>query len=167
MNKDRTCIAEGCNKKWAARKLCCMHYQRLRTHGDLNKRSKKGRPANYKVSEQTKKKISESKTGLNHTIEARENIAVGVKEYYKGKYPISADLAYVYGDSFSDWIEDNADEINEDDSVLTYSRLRTVSRTETPVGGAIEWLAVENVTPELLVLWKEAMEEAEECEIIL
>jgi len=46
---------------------------------------KRGRPVGTKLSEETKRKISTSKTGFVHSVKTKEKIAASVRKYYKLK----------------------------------------------------------------------------------
>lgn len=86
--------------------------------------------------------------------------------YFRKKNSLAKELMKMYGnvDVAADWIREHEEEINSTENVNTLSRMRTIKTVEFPVGPAIEWLAIENITPELLVLAKEALEENEKEE---
>lgn len=157
----KTCEVEDCENPQAGKGYCKSHYYRWKRYGDPlgTSASKRGRPLNHKLSQETKDKIGRSKLGHKHSEETKDKISEGVKKYFRKKYPLSDELAQMYGDIAMDWIEEHEEEINAIDDVRTLSRMRTANRIEYTIGPVIEILAVNNITPELLVLAKEAMEE--------
>ena len=49
------------------------------------RRRKKGRPLGHKLSEESKKQISRTKTGQTQTAETKEKIKISVKKYWAEK----------------------------------------------------------------------------------
>lgn len=166
MKELRICEVEGCNRKKYARNWCTMHYARWRKNGTLVKRSNRGRKEGYQASQQTKDKMSRSKLGQKHSNKTKDKISAGLMRYFRKKNSLAKELMKMYGnvDVAADWIREHEEEINSTENVNTLSRMRTIKTVEFPVGPAIEWLAIENITPELLVLAKEALEENEKEE---
>ncbi len=165
MKELRTCEIEGCDRIHYAKGHCRVHYYKQRRARNPQKVAisvgRRGRPDGHKLSQETKNKIAQSKVGHRHSIETKDKIAAGLVKYFKKKNPLSKELTRMYGDVAGDWIEENKEEIDAAEDVNTLIRMRAISRVEYPVGPAIEWMAINNVTPELLVLAKEAMEEEE------
>ena len=115
----------------------------------------RGRPSTWVVPQETKDKISASRKGFRHTIETKEKIAKSLRTYFRRKNTLSDELSRMYP-KCRDWINKNKEALN-DGSVNSLSRMRSMSYTEYPVGELIEYIAVDDLTPELLVLYKECM----------
>lgn len=123
--------------------------------GDLM--GKVGRPPGHKLSQTTKDKISASKKGGFLTVETREKISVGVIEHYRLKNPLSTELLKMYGKVASEWIKTNVEALDAP-GCKTLNQMRSQSRTEFPIGRAIEFIVIDDLTPETLVILMEELE---------
>jgi hypothetical protein len=120
---------------------------------------KRGRPVGFKLSELSRRAISESKKGQRHKQETRDKISNSLIIYFKKKNPLSDELANMYCDDvdFPDvclWMENNKDKLDEVNDVMTLKGLRNANRIELSVGADIEYFS-HDITPELLVLFLE------------
>jgi hypothetical protein len=119
---------------------------------------KRGRPVGFKLSELSRRAISESKKGQKHKQETKDKISNSLIIYFKKKNPLSEELTKMYcQDTSSDvcaWMDDNKEKLNKIDDVMTLKGLRNANRIEMTVGPNIEYFSHE-VTPELLVLFIE------------
>lgn len=129
----------------------------------MARQGRRGRPLGYKLSEESKRAISESKKGQKHRPETRDKISKSLIVHFKNKNPLSEELANMYcnfdeNGEFNDWIEDNCEILDGCDDILTLKSLRNARRIEITLGINIEYFSHE-ITPELIVLFKEACEE--------
>ena len=124
--------------------------------------SKRGRPIGFRLSEASKRAISESKRGQRHRPETKEKISQSLIVYFKNKSPLSEELTnmycnYDYDGAICEWVEENEERLDMLDDVMTLKGLRNANRIELTVGPNIEYFSHE-LTPELIVLFFEACE---------
>jgi len=115
----------------------------------------KGRKKGYVMSQESRDKISESRSGFRHTIETKEKIAKSLRTYFRKKNTLSNELSRMYP-KCREWINKNKEALDSSDC-KTLSQMRSDSYTEYPAGELIEYIAIDYVTPELLVLYKESI----------
>ena len=125
---------------------------------------RRGRPIGFKLSELSKRSISESKKGQRHRQETKDKISDSLIVYFKKLNPLSEELTNMYcnfeeGGEVCEWMANNEDNLDSLDDVMTLKSLRNANRIEITVGPNIEFLSHE-ITPELLVLF------IEQCEIL-
>lgn len=129
-------------------------------NGDDGKR-KRGRPRGFRLSEESKQAISRSKEGQRHTQKTRDKISRSLIIYFRKLYPFSEELENRYcradDDVTCSWIQNVRVELDDLDDVLTDRVIRNKSRIELCCGNHIEYFS-HNVTPEMLVLFKEFCE---------
>ena len=127
------------------------------------KQGRRGRPLGFKLSEESKRAISESKKGQKHRPETRDKISKSLIIHFRNKNPLSEELTNMYcrfdDDELCGWMEDNAEALDGFDDILTLKTLRNARRIEISMGVNIEYFSHE-VTPELILLFKETCEEA-------
>lgn len=118
----------------------------------------RGRPRGYRLSEESKKAISEAKEGQRHTQETRDKISRSLIIYFRKLNPLSEDIENRYCRADDDitcgWVQSVRAELDNLDDVLTRKAMLSKSRIEIACGGNIEYFS-HNVTPEILVLFKE------------
>ena len=125
---------------------------------------RRGRPVGFKLSELSKRSISESKKGQRHRQETKDKISDSLIVYFKKLNPLSEELTNMYcnfeeGGEVCEWMANNEDNLDSLDDVMTLKSLRNANRIEITVGPNIEFFSHE-ITPELLVLF------IEQCEIL-
>jgi len=125
---------------------------------------RRGRPIGFKLSELSKRSISESKKGQRHRQETKDKISDSLIVYFKKLNPLSEELTNMYcnfeeGGEVCEWMANNEDNLDNLDDVMTLKSLRNANRIEITVGPNIEFFSHE-ITPELLVLF------IEQCEIL-
>jgi hypothetical protein len=129
----------------------------------MAKQGRRGRPLGFKLSEESKRAISESKKGQKHKQETKEKISKSLIIHFRNKHPLSEELTNMYcrfdDDELCDWMTDNSEELDSYDDVLTLKTLRNARRIEISIGVNIEYFSHE-ITPELICLFKEACIEA-------
>lgn len=124
---------------------------------------RRGRPIGFRLSEASKRAISESKRGQRHRQETKDKISSSLIVYFKQKNPLSEELTNMYcnfeeGGEVCEWMAYNEENIDMIEDVMTLKGLRNANRIEITVGPNIEFFSHE-ITPELLVLFMEACEE--------
>jgi hypothetical protein len=129
----------------------------------MAKQGRRGRPLGFKLSEESKRAISESKKGQKHKQETKEKISKSLIIHFRNKNPLSEELTNMYcrfgDDELCGWMTDNSEELDSYDDVLTLKTLRNARRIEISIGVNIEYFSHE-ITPELICLFKEACIEA-------
>jgi len=123
---------------------------------------RRGRPLGFRLSEGSKRAISESKMGQRHREETKDKISRSLIIYFRMRHPLSEELVSIYkrvdeDGSIDEWINSVRMDLDTYDDVMTIRALRNAGRIEIPIGSDIECFSHE-VTPELLVLFKEACE---------
>jgi hypothetical protein len=126
--------------------------------------NRRGRPIGFKLSEISKRAISESKRGQRHRQETKDKISDSLIIFFKRKNPLSEELTNMYcnfeeGGEVCEWMAHNEENLDCLDDVMTLKSLRNANRIEITVGPNIEFFSHE-ITPELLVLF------TEQCEIL-
>jgi len=119
---------------------------------------KRGRPIGFKLSDETKKAISESKTGHKHSEETKDKISKSLIAYFRKKRPMSEEIINMYcrvgDDDTCDWIMSVKERLDSYEEVKTYRAILTAEQYEGACGSDIEKLS-HSMTPELLLLFKE------------
>ena len=120
---------------------------------------RRGRPVGFKLSEASKRAISESKKGQRHRQETKDKISQSLIVYFKNKNPLSEELTKMYcnfeeGGEVCEWMAHHEDDIDSIEDVMTLKSLRNANRIEITVGPNIEYFSHE-VTPEMVVLFLE------------
>lgn len=123
---------------------------------------RRGRPLGFKLSEESKRAISESKKGQRHKQTTRDKISKSLIIHFKSKFPLSEELTNMYcrfeNEEVESWVIENTEDLNLSDDIMTIKTLRNARRIELSWGNNIEFFAHE-LTPELIVLFKEVCEE--------
>lgn len=121
---------------------------------------RRGRPLGFKLSEASKRAISESKKGQRHKQATREKISRSLIRHFRSQSPLSEELTNMYCD-YEDgdnevcrWMANNEENLDAIDDVMTLKSLRNANRIEITAGYTIEYFSHE-ITPELLVLFME------------
>lgn len=123
-----------------------------------NGSGKRGRPLGFKLSDYSRRAISESKRGQKHRPETRDKISRSLMIYFKRQNPLSEEIINRYirmgNDELCDWINDVQDELDSTMDVLTEKNLRNKTKIEITCGHNIEFFS-HSLTPELIYLIKE------------
>jgi hypothetical protein len=124
---------------------------------DNGKNGRRGRPIGFKLSESSKRAISQSKRGQRHRQETKDKISHSLIVYFKNKNPLSEELTNMYcnldeGGVVCDWMEENTDNIDSIEDVMTLKSLRNANRIEITVGPNIEYFS-HDITPEMLTIF--------------
>jgi hypothetical protein len=122
------------------------------------KRRPRGRPKGFKLSEESKKAISKSKTGQRHKQETRDKISRSLIIYFRNLNPLSEDIESKYcrsdDDEMCGWVQGVREELDNLEDVLTRKAMLSKRRMEICCGNNIEFFSHE-MTPEILLLFKE------------
>lgn len=125
---------------------------------------RRGRPIGFRLSESSRRAISESKKGQHHKQETKNKISDSLIIFFKNQNPLSEELTNMYcnfveGENgvVCDWMEDNGEKIDAIEDVMTLKSLRNANRIEITVGANIEFFS-HNITPEMQILFMEACE---------
>ena len=118
---------------------------------------RRGRPIGFRLSESSKRAISESKKGQRHKQETKDKISNSLVVFFNNKNPLSEELTNMYcnfdeGGAVCDWMAENGERIDAIEDVMTLKSLRNANRIEITVGPNIEFFSHQN-TPELIVLF--------------
>lgn len=129
------------------------------------KRGKKGRPVGFRLSEASKRAISEAKKGQKHKETTKNKISKSLKSYFRKKNPLSEELAKSYkrlsDDSMSGWLGDVSHDLDGCMDILTQKALYNKLRIEISYGHNIEDIFSHSVTPEVLLMYKEYVDSVE------
>ena len=122
---------------------------------------KRGRPPGFRMSEESKRAISYSKTGQRHKQITKDKISKTLMVYFKKLHPLSEEIARRYGrlenEEFNYWIVDNKESIDIVEDVRTERAMRNSRRIELAYGQNIEYFS-HDLTPETLLILKEDLE---------
>jgi hypothetical protein len=121
--------------------------------------NKVGRPLGFKLSDGSKKAISESKKGQRHKEETKAKISRSLYIYFRQRNPLSEEIINKYckfgeDEELCDWIFSVRDELDKINDVITDRVLRNRGRTEVTYGHNIECFG-HSFTPEFILLFKE------------
>ena len=123
---------------------------------------KRGRPLGFRLSEGSKRSISQSKLGQKHKNSTKDKISHSLLMYFRRKNPLSEEIinkyCYVSDDLMCCWINEVQDDLDASTDILTERILRTRARIEILCGNNIEIFG-HSITPELLLLFKEFCKE--------
>ena len=124
---------------------------------------KRGRPLGFRLSENSKRSISQSKLGQKHKNTTKDKISQSLIMYFRRKNPLSDEIINRYCNGDDDdflysWMEDVQDDLNSSMDILTERSLRNKTKVEISCGHNIEFFG-HSITPELLVLFKEFCDE--------
>lgn len=118
----------------------------------------RGRPLGFRLSEGSKRAISQSKLGQKHKNSTKDKISNSLIMYFRRKHPLSEEIInkYCYADDdlLCCWINEIQDDLNASMDILTERSLRNKTRIELNCGYNIECFG-HSITPELLLLFKE------------
>ena len=125
-------------------------------------KGQKGRPIGFRLSQASKRAISESKKGQKHKESTKNKISRSLQNYFRKKNPMSAELLNTYcrtpDDAMYKWVCDIASEIDEFRDILTQRAMFNKLRVEISYGHNIEEIFSHSITPELLLMYKQELE---------
>ena len=119
---------------------------------------RRGRPLGFKLSEESKRAISESKRGQRHREETKDKISKSLIVYFRKQNPLSEELINRYcradDDAMCAWVSEVQEELDNSMEILTQKSMRNTRRIELTCGEYIEYFSHE-MTPEVITLFKE------------
>lgn len=126
-----------------------------------NGSGKRGRPLGFRLSEESKRAISESKRGQRHRPETKDKISRSLIMYFRRQNPLSEEIINRYmrvgDDKLCNWIQDVQEELDSSMEILTEKAMRNKTKVEITCGHNIEFFS-HGITPELIYLLKEYCE---------
>lgn len=129
---------------------------------NVNGNGKRGRPTGFKLSESSKKQISESKMGQQHKQETKDKISHALLIYFKCKNPLSEEIINKYcridDDELCSWVTEVQDDLDKLEDIRTERTMYNSRKTELAFGTNIEYFS-HNITPESIILFKEYCDE--------
>ena len=115
-------------------------------------------PLGFKLSEASKRAISEAKRGQRHKEETKEKISKSLIIYFRRRNPLSEEIINTYcridDDDMCLWMTEVQEELDECTDILTQKSMRNTRRIELTCGEYIEYFSHE-LTPEVIALFKE------------
>jgi len=121
-------------------------------------KGQRGRPIGYRLSEESKRAIAESKKGQFHKQETKDKISKSLIIYFKQFNSLADEITNRYcrtdDDIVCDWANDAREDLDESESVLTRKSMRNKRRMEISFGNDIEFFS-HNLTPETMVILKQ------------
>ena len=119
---------------------------------------KRGRPLGFRLSEESKRAIRESKKGQRHKQITKDKISRTLILYFKKKNPLSEEIINEYcradDDITCDWVTKVQDELDRIEDVRTERSMINTRKTEICYGQNIEYFS-HAMTPETIMLFKE------------
>lgn len=132
----------------------------------LTQRGKKGRPVGFRLSEASKRAISEAKRGQRHKEATKTKISKSLKTYFRKKNPWSEELTNYYcrmsDDGTCTWLYEVSDDLDCCLDILTQKAMYNKLRVEISYGHTIEDVFSHSITPEVLLMYKEHLELGDE-----
>jgi hypothetical protein len=119
---------------------------------------KRGRPVGHRLSDESKKAISEAKRGQQHSQATKDKISRSLILYFKKLNTLSDEVTDRYcrvgDDDMCDWVNEVREDLDEADDILTEKGLRNKRRKEICCGHNIEYFS-HNLNPEIIVMFME------------
>ena len=119
---------------------------------------RRGRPLGFKLSEESKRAISESKKGQKHRQETKDKISRTLMLYFRRQHPVSQEIINRYcrsnNDEICNWANKVSEELDHFEDVKTERAMNNIRKTEIVYGQNIEYFSHE-LTPEVILILKE------------
>ena len=127
-----------------------------------NNYGKKGRPIGFKLSDASKRSISEAKKGQKHKESTKDKISKSLQNYFRRKFPLSDEITNIYcridDEGVCEWLCDVSSELDDFRDVLTQKAMYGKLRIEISYGDNMDTIFSHSITPELLLMIKEELE---------
>jgi len=127
-----------------------------------NNNGKKGRPIGFRLSEASKRSISESKRGQRHKETTKDKISRSLQTYFRKKFPLSEEISNIYcridDEGVCEWLCDVGEDLDDCRDVLTQKAMYGKLRIEISYGDNMEEIFSHSITPELLLILKQDYE---------
>lgn len=122
---------------------------------------RRGRPLGFRLSEATKMAISIAKLGQHHKEETKDKISMSLIAYFRRRKPLSDEIINTYcrsnDDTMCDWIMSVRTMLDDSNEIKTYRAMINSEIYERRFMNEVETVS-HNITPELLLLFKEHCE---------
>lgn len=134
-------------------------------------KKKRGRPEGFRLSDESKDRIRESRYGKHHSEETKNKIARSLIRHFREQDPLSENIRYDYRyfpPYIDEWIINNKRDIDQTKHVITDKKLLFLNQLELRFGAEIDRFS-HNATPEFFIMLKEELIEKgleEELEIL-
>ena len=119
---------------------------------------RRGRPLGFRLSEESKRAISESKKGQKHKQETKDKISRTLMLYFRRQHPVSQEIIGRYcratDDDLCRWANDVSEELDTFEDIKTERAMNNIRKTEIVYGQNIEYFS-HMLTPEVILLLKE------------
>lgn len=126
---------------------------------------KRGRPLGYKLSDESKEAISNSKKGQQHSQETKDKISKSLMLYFRRLHPLSDEITNTYcridDDELCSWVNTVREEIDElgiIGDIFTDRVMANTRKIEIAYGQNIEYFS-HSLTPEEILELKELCKE--------
>ena len=124
---------------------------------------RKGRPIGFRLSQASKRAISEAKKGQRHKPTTKDKISRSLQNYFRKKNPLSEEIINMYcnvaDDEMCAWANSVSEDLDEYRDILTQKILNNKIRIELSYGDNIEEIFSHSMTPELLLMEKQYLAE--------
>lgn len=124
-------------------------------------KGQRGRPFGYRMSEESKRAIAETKRDQLHTQETKDKISRSLIIYFKQFNSLADEIIDTYcridDDLICDWVNTVRDDLDDSEAILTEKTMRNDRRMEISCGHNIEFFG-HGLTPEFMVIVKELFE---------
>ncbi len=122
---------------------------------------RRGRPEGFRLSEESKRAISASKTGQRHRQETKDKISKSLTDYFRNLHPLSVELIesyskYTVAASYTCWFSEFSKDIDGTEGVRTDRAMRNSRKMELSCGRGVNFFS-HDLTPEKLLLLKEEL----------
>jgi len=122
---------------------------------------KRGRPLGFRLTEESKRAISNSKRGQRHKMETKDKISRSLILYFRKQNPLSEEIINSYcridDDDMCEWVSSVQEELDNCFDIRTEKSMNNTRKMEMSYGHNIEFFS-HSITPELLYLIREHCE---------
>jgi len=121
--------------------------------------SSRGRPPGFRLLEESKEKIRQSRLGTHHTKKTKDKISRSLIAYFKSRDSFTESIRNEYKDypqPIDDWFVDHKELLDESESIMAEGKLTYLQQIEMCYGNEIDKFGHE-ASPEFLFMLKEEL----------